>query len=316
VEARVHRISSRALLTFLAGAGALALAAAPAAHAAAGDDATIQTSDLTLSFNNEGGSTASCPTGQTATGGGLGTVTPPPVNVAINVSAATNKTELPGLTRSGDKARTWYSFAYSGSGSTEDMKVLAICSASAGGRLRVATFSVPPSKTKAKTVSCPKGQRALGGGLGLATQPVSGTYEEGSGPLAKGKGVGGTTTGDVPRAWRVAAYNGFSATRQFQAMVICSKTAKPRIVASAAPVATNTDVELNSQCPAGQVATGGGPLALGKPTVELEFAQSTPLSAAGTVAGTLDGSTPVSWDGDVYNRSAQTRTYKLFAVCV
>ena len=91
---------------------------------------------------------------------------------------------------------------------------------------------------------------------------------------------------------------------------------RPTLVASAAPVAPNSDVELNSACPAGQRATGGGILSLGQPTVQLQFAQSAPLSAAGTVAGTVDGSVPVSWDGDVLNRSQQTLTYKLFAVCV
>ena len=298
----------------LAGAAILGLGAAPAL-AAPGDDATVQTSTFTLSFNNDGGSTAFCPGGTTETGGGFGTVTPPPLNVAINVSQPVNKTELPGHTRTGDRPRDWVVSAYSGSGSTEDMKAFAICSASADARLRVANFSVPPSKTKSTVVSCPRGQRALGGGLGIATTPVSGVYEEGSGPLSKSKTVSGTSTGDSPRAWEVAAYNGFDVARTFQALVICSKTAKPHIVASKVPVASNTDVEVASTCPAGQRALGGGVLVSGKPTTDLQFEESGPLSAAGTTAGTIDGSVPVSWDGDVYNRSAATRSFTTLAVC-
>lgn len=235
--------------------------------------------------------------------------------MSINVSAPVNKTELPGRTRTGDKATNWFASAYSGSGSQEDMKVFAICSASSDARLHVATFSVPPSKTKSKIVSCPHGQHALGGGLGIATSPASGVYEEGSGPLDKSKSVGGTSTGDAPRAWEVAVYNGFGVSRKFQALVICSKQTKPHIVADEVPVATSTDVEVAANCPAGQRALGGGVLPLGKPSVDLQFEENGPLAAGGTTATTTDGDVPVAWDGDVYSRSANTRSYKTLAVC-
>ncbi len=285
------------------------------ASASRANDATVQTGDFTLSFNNDGGATAYCPPGRTATGGGFGTVDPPPLNVAINTSAPVNKTQLPGRTRTGDRARAWYAFAYSGIGGDENMKVFAICSASTDARVRVASFSVPPSRTKSMVVSCPRGQRAVGGGLGIATSPISGVYEEGSGPLSKSMSVSGTSTGDSPRAWEVAAYNGFGVARSFQALAICSKSARPRIVASRVPVAPNDSVEVASSCPAGRRALGGGVLVLGKPTPDLQFEESGPLSAAGTTAGTVDGDVAVSWDGDVYNRSSTTRSFKTLAVC-
>ncbi len=304
----------RPLAMALAGS-AILLAGGALANASPVDDAIVQTGDFTLSFNNDGGATAFCPPGTTATGGGFGTVDPPPLNVAINVSAPVNKTELPGMTRTGDRAREWYAFAYSGAGSDEDMKVFAICSASTDARVIVASFSVPASTTKSKVVSCPRGQRALGGGLGIATSPISGVYEEGSGPLSMSKSVSGTSTGDSPRAWEVAAYNGFDVARSFQAVVICSKSARPHIVASLVPVAPKNSVEVASSCPAGQRALGGGVLVLGKPTPELQFEESGPLSAAGTTAGTVDGDVAVSWDGDVYNRTSTTRSFKTLAVC-
>ncbi len=292
----------------------LALGAAPAVGDPA-DDATVEATDFTLSFNNDGGTDVFCPRGSTATGGGFGTITPPPLNVSINVSAPVNNTQLPGLTRTGDRARQWLVSVYSGTPSTEDMRAFAICSTSSLARLRVATFSVPSIKTKSKVVSCPRGQRALGGGLGIATTPISGVYEEGSGPVSKDKTVDGTSTGDSPRAWRVAAYNGFPATRTFQALVICSKTTRAHIVASEVPAAPSTDVEVASNCPAGQRALGGGILVLGKPTVELQFVENGPLGVAGTTAGTVDGSVPIAWDGDVHNRSDTTRSFKTLAVC-
>ncbi len=291
------------------------LAGGTLASANPADDARVQTGDFTLSFNNDGGATAYCPPGSTATGGGFGTVDPPPLNVAINVSAAVNKTELPGMTHTGDRAREWYAFAYSGAGSDENMKVFAICSASTDARVVVASFSVPPSMTKSKVVSCPQGRRALGGGLGIATSPISGIYEEGSGPLSKSMSVSGTSTGDSPRAWEVAAYNGFDVARTFQAIAICSKSARPEIVVSRVPVAPSADVEVASSCPAGRPALGGGVLVVGKPSPELQFEESGPLSAAGTTAGTVDGDVAVSWDGDVYNRSSTTRSFETLAVC-
>ena len=292
----------------------LALGAAPALADPA-DDATVEATDFTLSFNSDGGTDAFCPQGSTATGGGFGTIAPPPLNVAINLSAPVNKTQLPGRTRTGDRARQWLVSVYSGVPDTEDMRAFAICSTSSLARLRVATFPVPSSKTKSKVVSCPKRQRALGGGLGIATAPISGVYEEGSGPVSKEKTVDGTSTGDSPRAWRVAAYNGFPATRTFQALVICSKTTRPHIVASQVPVAPSTDVEVASNCPVGQRALGGGILVLGKATVELQFEENGPLGVAGTTAGTVDGSVPVAWDGDVFNRTDTTRSFKTLAVC-
>ncbi len=311
---KARRASRQFLALALVAATTLAFGAVPALADPA-DDATVEASDFTLSFNNDGGTDAFCPRGTTATGGGFGTITPPPLNVAINVSAPVNKTGLPSLTRTGDRAREWLVSVYSGVADTIDMRAFAICSTSSLARLRVATFSVPSSKTRSKVVSCPKRQRALGGGLGLATAPISGVYEEGSGPVSKDKTVNGTSTGDSPRAWRVAAYNGFPATRKFQALVICSKTTAPHIVASQVPVAPNTDVHVASNCPAGQRALGGGILVLGKPTPELQFVENGPLGVAGTTAGTLDGSVPVAWDGDVYNRTNTTRSYKTLAVC-
>jgi hypothetical protein len=310
----VRAITRGTALTMLATAAALVLGAAPAL-ASPGDDATVQTGTFTLDFNNDGGTTAFCDQGTTATGGGFGTVTPPPVNAAINVSAPVDATELPSHTRTGSRAANWYSWAYSGIPASTDMKALAVCSGSSDGRLVVASFKVPSSKTRTKTVSCPGHQRALGGGLGIASQPISGVYEAGSGPLSESNTVAGTVTGSTPVAWRVAAYNGFRVTRKFQALVVCSKTARPRIVASTTPLMPNEDVELASNCPGAERAIGGGVLQLGKPSVSLQISENAPVGVAGTIAGTTDGSVPVSWVGDVYNRLSTTRSFTTFAVC-
>jgi hypothetical protein len=134
-------------------------------------------------------------------------------------------------------------------------------------------------------------------------------------PLSKEKTFGGTSTGDSPRAWGVAAYNGFGVTRKFQAFVICSKQTRPHIVAAKVPVAPNSNVEVTADCPPGQRALGGGVLVGGKPTVSLQFVESGPLGAGGTTAGTDDGDVPVAWDGDIGNSTSKTRSFKTLAVC-
>lgn len=301
-------------LALLAGA-AVVLAGPSLALASPADDAKVHVGEFSLSFNNDESDIAYCPAHTTATGGGFGTVNPPPLNVAINISGPVDETGLPGQTHSGDRARVWFASAYSGSGSQEDMKVFAICSASSDARLRVASFKVPPGRTRSNIVSCPRGQRALGGGLNIATSPVSGVYEEGSGPLSSEKSVSAVSTGDSPRAWEAAAYNGFSVTRKFQALVICSKTLKPHLAVSKVPVASNSDVEVAAKCPPGKRALGGGVLVYGMPTPQLQFVENGPLNAGGTTAGTVDGDVAVSWDGDVYNRTARSRHFKTLAVC-
>jgi len=294
---------------------AILVAGVSLALASPANDAKVHVGDFSVSFNDDESDVAFCPPHTTATGGGFGTVTPPPLNVAINVSGPVNDTEIPGQTHSGDRARVWFASAYSGNGSQVEMKVFAICSASSDAKLRVANFSVRPRETTSKVVSCPKGQHALGGGLNIATSPISGVYEEGSGPLSAKKSVGQTSTGDVPSAWGVAAYNGFGVTRRFQALVICSKTVKPHIVADKVPVAPTSDVEVAANCPPGQRALGGGVLVLGKPTTDLQFTENGPLSSAGTTAGTVDGDVPVAWDGDISSRATKTRAFKTLAVC-
>jgi hypothetical protein len=296
---------------------ALAITAAGASQAVAspGDDARISTETFDIGFNDDESATAFCDAGQTATGGGFGTETPPPVNVGINVSAPTDATELPSHTRTGDRPVTWQASAYSGVASDEEMKVLAICSATAHTRLVVKSFSVPPSGIKTQVVSCPNGQSALGGGLGLATNPLNGVYVKASGPLAKRGGFGSAVDGATPKRWEVAVYNGYSVKRKFQAIVICSKRVTPKLVTDKTPVNQFDEVELSASCPAGQIAFGGGVLIKGKPSADLQISEDGPLSAAGTTAGTVDGDAAVSWDGDVYSRSSKARTFKTLAVC-
>jgi hypothetical protein len=208
-------------------------------------------------------------------GGGFGTVDPA-INESINVSGPVDGTGLTARTRTGDRPREWYPGAYSGSGNDQEFKSFAICSASAKARLRVATFTVPLGKTRSKVVSCPRGKHALGGGLGLATSPVEGVYEESSGPLDRSGQTGSTNTGDVARKWRVAVYNGLAPNLAFKALVICSSQGSPKIVSENVNVGPFEDVEATALCPAGKRALGGGVSVIGRPTVNLQHEANGP----------------------------------------
>ena len=301
------------LLPALLGAG-LVLGAVPA-PAAPGDDAVLSTGEVTLTFNSSSSADAYCDHG-TAIGGGVGTVDPPQLlNMSINVSAPLDNTDIPGQTRSGDKPRDWYASMYSGEGSDETVKVFAICSKSAKAKLKVKSFKVKPAGTTSATVSCPKGQRALGGGMDIATAPQDGLYEVESGPLAKRGGSGAVKSGDSPRRWQVAVYNGYGVSRRYRAMAICSTQVKPEIEVTKTSVDPNQTQEDTAACPGGTRAFGGGVLLLGNLTAELQLGQNTPLDVGGTVAASSDGDVPVFWDAAFYNRTAKTRDFKVLAVC-
>jgi hypothetical protein len=301
------------LLPALLGVG-LVLGAAPAL-ADPGDDAVLSTGEVTLTFNSSVAGYAYCDHGATAIGGGVGTVDPPPLNMSVNVSAPLDKTEVPGQTRSGDTPKEWYASMYSGEGSDETVRVFAICSKSAKAKLKVKSFKVKPVGTTSATVACPKGQRALSGGMDIATAPQDGLYEVASGPLGKRGGSGAVKSGDSPRRWQVAVYNGYDVSRRYRAMVICSAQVQPQIEVTKTSVDSNQTQEDTAACPGGTRAFGGGVLPLGQLTPQLELEQSTPLDVDGTVTASSDGDVPVFWDAALYNRTAKPRDFKVLAVC-
>jgi hypothetical protein len=288
---------------------------AESALAAPGDDATLTTTDVPLSFNSASAGTATCDGGAGATGGGVGVVNPLPLNLAINVSAPLDNTEVVGRTQTGDKPRAWHASEYSGAASNETARISAVCSSSAKVRLSVKTFKAASLKTTTATVSCPKGQRALGGGMDIATSPQDGLYEEASGPLPKHGDASSVATGDSPRRWMVAVYSGFGVKRTYRAVAICSANVRPKIVTAEATVGPNAFEENTAACPGGTLALGGGVLPLGRPRSDLQLVQNTPLGPDGTVAGTTDGQPPAFWDAEFLNRGDQPRDFNVLAVC-
>ena len=293
---------------------ALGLLSAALAWATPGQDARISASSFQVVFANEGDGTAQCPQGQVAVGGGfLSTATPP--GSIINLSGPVDETGLTSRTKSGDMARGWYASAYSRSPEDNIDKVFAVCSPSTSARIRIGTFKVPFGKTARGSVSCPRGQRALGGGLGIGDGPAYALYEASSGPLDENGKVATTETGDVARGWYAAAYNGTPTTRTFKVLAICARSSDARIVAEKVNVDPVTTVEIAAPCPSGQRALGGGVSVLGTPTEQLEINLNGPQDATGQTAMTDTGDVPVFWDGAVYNSSERVRFYKTFAIC-
>lgn len=295
---------------------ALVIALVGLAAASPGQDAKIETSEFALLFNNAGSSWASCPRNSVAVGGGLGFISSSsPPNVAINVSGPVNQSELTSHTKTGDLAREWYAGAYSGNGSDVTFKSFAICSRSSRAHLQVKKFKIRPIRVASATVSCPRHERALGGGLGVADGAENGVYEISSAPLARTGGFADAKSGKVPRRWRVSAYNGFGATRTFKALVSCARVGNAKIVADGANVNPGDTTESVAACPTGTRALGGGVGLLGSPSVDLQMLSNGPQAASGTTETTNDGDPAVYWDGDVYNRSGRSRDFKVLAVC-
>jgi hypothetical protein len=295
-------------------AAGLAITLAGLAWASPGQDAKISASTFQVVFANEGDGDAECPQGQVATGGGFLSTAVPPGSI-INVSGPVDQTGLTSRTKTGDMARGWYASAYSRSPDDNVDKVFAICSPSTSARVQVGSFKVPFGKTARGSVSCPRGQRALGGGLGVGDGPAQAVYEASSGPLDENGKVTTTGTGDVARGWYAAAYNGTNATRTFKVIAICARASDATIVADEVNVDPITAVEVAAPCPPGKRALGGGVSVLGTPSTELEINLNGPQDATGQTATTDSGDVPVSWDGAVYNSSDRVRFYKTFAIC-
>lgn len=89
-------------------------------------------------------------------------------------------------------------------------------------------------------LNCPSGQTSTGGGLTLS--PDNGVFIRSSGPA----GIG----------WEIAVHNLSDGPRTVTPLVVC--TSDPTITHQAGPVVSGDTAFSGAQCPAGQVAAGGG----------------------------------------------------------
>jgi hypothetical protein len=181
-------------------------------------------------------------------------------------------------------------------------------------------FSVEWLDTETKTVSCPSGERLVGGGV-LQTGSANRIWTHASGPLNAAGDVDGTVDGTVPHKWRVvsedAAPSGEEADSKV--MAVCSAQANVKIEASNLVTVPNAFGDHNvdetqAQCPGTRRAIGGGVMPIGGAD-DVFVVSSGPLDDDGSTLGTSDGDVPTQWNGAVESFSSVLRKFKVFAIC-
>src|SRR5581483_2879530 len=185
--------------------------------------------------------TATCAAGTRAVGGGVVRITPlaggDPGLLGPNVvtSEPLDQTGLTAATETGTVARSWAASVILSSGNASlEYRVLALCSAGSDATVQSQRFTAKDCVgcPQTATVTCPAGQRALSGGVGLISSASGFGRLFQSAPANESGNPATTATGDVPRSWS-ANVNHFAGgdENEYRLTAIC---------AAAAPAATTT----------------------------------------------------------------------------
>jgi hypothetical protein len=184
----------------------------------------------------------------------------------------------------------------------------------------VSTFTVAaPDLQGTRTVMCPSGMRATGGGAAPAPPFSLSSYQyriSYSAPVDVTGGAAVTVNGAVPRGWQVSIAQFTNASQDIKAFVVCSATSDA-VVAAAEPPGGGV-LTATVPCPVGSRAIGGG---MGKTTdtaipgasVGPTMYETGPVDGSGTVAGTVDGDVATGWR-TIADANA-TYGNRFFAIC-
>jgi Ca2+-binding RTX toxin-like protein len=180
-------------------------------------DATISANSFSLMPGQGMFVGASCPGGSRVVGGGVGTTSSSPYS-NLMASGPLDETGSTANTTTGDVARSWGAYVYSGS--QADFKIFAICSQSSDATISANSFSLDPGQGMFVGATCPGGSRALGGGVGTTANSPNDNVEA-SGPLDETGLTANTTTGDIAKSWGAYVFSDQQA--DFKIFAICEK---------------------------------------------------------------------------------------------
>jgi Ca2+-binding RTX toxin-like protein len=318
----------RKLLVVGAAGLALVPALAFAGAGVTGGDAVLEAKAFAGGApSNAAGTLVTCPAGQRALGGGVGQTgptSPPFAEIEQNgpVDAAGSTAE----TGTGDIARSWLvSVRTLPKATSRTHKAFAICSADSDATLQTKAFDVPAKKVADELVSCPSGQRVVGGGVGQ-TEPTGTllTSVQQSGPLNASGSTANTSSGDIGRSWSASVSNRSDSVRHYKVFAVCSADSDATIQAKYFPVTIGdkgpVTVDEFVACPGEKsIAVGGGVGQTGPTSPAFaEIQQSNPLDTEGATETAQSGDRPHSWFVSVTGGPAtevSTRAYKVFAIC-
>jgi hypothetical protein len=178
-------------------------------------------------------------------------------------------------------------------------------------------------QTRTRTVMCPAGSRALGGGVVAVAQadeiaPKGWVFY--TAPVDGSGNPASADTGDIPAGWTVTVLS-FNQDTQWKWFATCAKRSDATIVAFDPPADSSGAHTRTVACPAGTRAVGGG-LAQGDPNkllgdddvVTVIIQSTTPVDNTDSPFNTRDGDAAVGWQTTVANEGGLFGT-KYVAIC-
>jgi hypothetical protein len=276
----------------------------PPAVASPGDDATAVAEPITnVAPGANGNKSARCPTGQVATGGGVGFVG------SLGSGATVIRNQWPASFAGTDTPDAWITTIANLSGAAQNYTAYVICSPTGDSVERRTSFTT--SGDGGNRADCEPGERALSGGLGQQIGPDS-TALQVSNPLDETNVVAETTDGDVARGWFVSARHSEGIGRMYFTYVVCSASSRATLQVTPFTVNHGQSGQQVVMCPTGERALGGGLGTTGGRLGSMGF--SAPVDENGA-ANIVTGSIPRGWFVDVYNITGTTQTYHAYVTC-
>jgi hypothetical protein len=275
-------------------------------------------------ISGSGVAAASCPDGETATGGGVGPLARADatnvVNTSLQSSGPVDASGSPATTDDGESAAGWRASVANHSRNAQDYRVLALCSESSDATIRTAGLSVPPGEVNAATAACPAGTRAVGGGVnGLDAGGGHLESLQDSGPREETGHIYELGDGDVATQWYASVANLSAVARSYRVYVLCSATSDATVAREFLSMGTGDVADGTASCPTDTRPVGGGTGVLASPPASYDqtIQASAPVKQFGTVQTTQDGDTPRGWYVSIADRTSflGNRPTVIFALC-
>ncbi|WP_204044980.1 hypothetical protein [Acrocarpospora phusangensis] len=253
-----------------------ALAASPA-QAALVNTVTGSGGVVQIAPGASGHGVATCPSGKTAVGGGYDKQDS---SILVDVSRP--------------DGNGWRVHAWNTGSIALHIYPWVVCATVTGRVIANAAASVPAGISASATAACPSGRRLTGGGF---------AFDTANGMASANPNITPVMNGPSGQGWKADAFNVTGVTRTIRSYAVCATLPSNTIIGAPGTIAPGQSPSIKANCPAGQVATGGG-FAYGGANVRLEW-----FSVPGATTS------PNNWWVFFKNTSPITFGVVVYAVC-